>query len=103
MRKTGLTLILIALTACGPRVTGEVGKACINGGRSAANARLCSCVQQAANQTLNGSEQIRAATFFADPQRAQDTRQSDNSASEAFWRRYRAYANSAEQACRAAV
>ncbi|MEL6572175.1 MAG: arginine transporter [Pseudomonadota bacterium] len=100
MRKTGLTLILIALTACGPRVTGEVGKACINGGRSAANARLCTCVQQAANQTLNGSEQIRAAAFFAEPDLAQATRQSDNGGDERFWDRYKVFADTARRQCR---
>ncbi len=99
MRKTGLTLILIALTACGPRVTGEVGKACINGGRSAANAQLCSCVQQAANQTLNGSERIRAAAFFAEPDLAQSTRQSDNRSDERFWDRYKVFADTARRQC----
>lgn len=99
MRKTGLTLILIALTACGPRVTGEVGKACISGGRSAANAPLCNCVQQAANQTLNGTEQIRAAAFFADPDLAQATRQSDNRSDERFWDRYKVFADTARRQC----
>lgn len=100
MRLTGVTLILIALAACGPRVTGEVGKACISADRSAANPRLCSCVQQAANQTLNGSDQIRAATFFADPQLAQDTRQSDNRSAERFWDRYKVFADTARRLCR---
>ena len=100
MRRTALVLSLIALAACGPRVTGEVGKACVTSDRSAANPRLCNCVQQAANRTLNGADQVRAAAFFANPQLAQDTRQSDNSSSEAFWDRYTAFADYARRLCR---
>ncbi|MBW7921410.1 MAG: arginine transporter [Rubellimicrobium sp.] len=93
----------LALAACGGgRVTGDVSKACMSGGRQAANASLCSCVQQAANQTLTAAEQRRAATFFADPQRAQDTRQSGNSSDRAFWTRYRAFSSLAETMCRPA-
>ena len=100
MRITVLSLLLLSLTACGPRVTGEVGKACISGGRNAANGQLCNCVQQAANQTLNGSDQIRAATFFAEPDLAQSTRQSDNSGDERFWDRYKVFADTARRLCR---
>lgn len=100
MRYVGTLLAVVALTACGPRVTGEVGKACISADRSAASNQLCSCVQQAANQTLNGSDQIRAATFFGDPQLAQDTRQSDNRSLEAFWDRYKVFADTARRQCR---
>ncbi|MEL6641621.1 MAG: arginine transporter [Pseudomonadota bacterium] len=100
MRTTAISLIFLSLTACGPRVTGEVGKACISGGRNAANAQLCSCVQQAANQTLNGTEQIRAAAFFAEPDLAQATRQSDNRGDERFWDRYKVFADTARRQCR---
>lgn len=89
------------LAACGGgRVTGDVGNACLSGGRSAASPQLCSCVQQVANQSLSGRDQARAATFFSDPQSAQDTRQSDNPNNAAFWRRYRAFSDLATQVCR---
>ena len=100
MTKTSILLILLSLAACGPRVTGEVGKACLSGGRDAANRQLCSCVQQAANQTLNGSDQIRAAAFFAEPDLAQSTRQSDNGTDERFWTRYKVFADTAGRLCR---
>lgn len=100
MRPIFVLIAIAALSACGPRVTGEVGKACISADRAAANARLCNCVQQAANQTLNGRDQVRAATFFADPQLAQDTRQSDNRSAEAFWDRYKSFADTARRLCR---
>lgn len=100
MRTAFVTLSLIALTACSPRVNGDVAKACIAADRSAANPQLCSCVQQAANQTLNGSDQALAVQFFENPQLAQDTRQSDNRRSEAFWERYKAFADTARRLCR---
>ena len=94
-------LAVLTLTSCGgSRVSGDVGKACMSAGRSQANPELCSCVQRAANVTLRGSDQARAAEFFADPQKAQDMRQSDNSGHEAFWLRYKAFVSTAEAICR---
>ena len=98
MRFLIVTIALLSLTSCGARVTGEIGKACIAADRSAANSRLCSCVQQAANATLNGSDQIRAATFFANPELAQETRQSGGSAGR-FWDRYKRFTETARQSC----
>lgn len=91
---------LAALSACaGGGVSGEIGQACMAGGRSAANPALCSCIQSVANQMLSSSEQNRAAEFFNDPQAAQDTRQADGRATEAFWDRYRAFASQASRSC----
>jgi len=100
MRRAFATLSLFAITAaCSAGVNGELAKACIDADRSAASPRLCSCVQQVANQSLSNSDQALAVKFFADPQLAQDTRQSDNRSSEAFWQRYRAFANAARRQC----
>ncbi|MCK0119189.1 MAG: arginine transporter [Yoonia sp.] len=100
MRRAFVTLSLVALTAaCSSGVNGKVGKACIDADRSAASNRLCSCVQRVADQSLSGSDQSLAVKFFEEPQLAQDTRQSDNPRSEAFWQRYRAFANSARRQC----
>jgi len=99
MNKIGVVAALLVLAGCGGRVSGEIGQACMSGGRSAANAALCSCVQQAANQSLSGAEQRRAAAFFAEPQLAQDTRQSDRPQDEAFWPRYRAFSERATAMC----
>lgn len=100
MRSVFVMLSLVALTACTSRVTGEIGTACMGADRSAANPQLCSCVQQAANRTLGPNDQIRAAEFFSDPQLAQDTRQSDNRGSEAFWQRYKVFTDTASRLCR---
>ncbi len=100
-------LACVALVSCGggrsrgtPSASGEMSRACMQAGRDSASASLCGCVQAAANQTLNGSDQARAAEFFADPQKAQDTRTSDNSGTEAFWQRYRTFVSTAEALCR---
>ncbi|EYD72276.1 hypothetical protein [Limimaricola hongkongensis] len=92
-------IALSALAACGSgRPSGPISRACEASDRPGANVALCSCVQGAADATLSGSEQRRAAKFFDDPQRAQDTRQEDGSG--AFWSRYKAFANRAEAICR---
>ncbi|SDE85246.1 arginine transporter [Limimaricola pyoseonensis] len=92
-------MALAALAACGGgRPSGPISKACMSSGRSAANINLCSCVQGVADQSLSWGEQRRAAKFFDDPQRAQDTRQENGS--EAFWKRYRSFADRAEAICR---
>lgn len=92
--------MVLALAACGGEtVTGEVGKACIAADRRAATPALCSCVQQAANRTLNAADQRVAASFFASPQTAQDIRQSNNRSNEAFWDRYKAFTEFARAQC----
>jgi hypothetical protein len=93
---------LAVVAACGggaPNVTGDISEACVAADRRAASPELCSCVQQVANQSLSGRDQARAAVFFAEPQLAQDTRQSDNRGDENFWLRYRAFSDLAAQIC----
>lgn len=89
---------LILLTACGPR--GAIRSACMDAGRKAASPALCACVQGAANATLSRRDQKRAAVFFDDPERAQDTRQRDDAAAEAFWTRYKRFSTRAARDCR---
>ncbi len=100
MRLLLISCVALALAACGPRVTGEVGKACLAADRQAASRTLCACVQNAANATLNGSDQARVATFFENPELANDTRISNRRSDERFWDRYRAFTQRAEQSCR---
>ena len=99
MQRFGLCVALGAfwvLGGCGGGVSGEIGQACMAGGRDAANPRTCACIQGVANQTLSGSDQRRAARFFSDPDEAQEVRASGNS----FWDRYEAFAAQAEAICR---
>jgi hypothetical protein len=93
---------LMLLGACGGSgrgVQGAIGRACLAGDRDAATPALCSCIQGAADQTLTGAEQRRAAGFFSDPQEAQDTRQSDRRGDEAFWDRYQNFVDRARAVC----
>ena len=102
MRRFGLVAALGALVilgGCGGRVSGDIGRACMAGGRNAASPQLCSCVQGVANQSLSRGDQRRAAQFFENPDEAQQTRASDRAGDEAFWQRYRAFADRAEAIC----
>lgn len=103
MRSFIVLSCFVVLTACGGgRVsgpTGPISQACLAADRDAATRSLCSCVQQAANQTLSASEQSRAAEFFADPDRAQAARTADGRAAERFWERYRNFTDTARAIC----
>lgn len=104
MRHILLIGALASTAACGGggRVSGDIAQACVDSGRRDASPALCTCVQQVADQTLSNREQSRAVAFFADPQLAQDARQSDNARDRAFWTRYRAFTDLATQICQPA-
>ncbi len=78
---------------------GPIEKACNRSDRSGATSSMCSCIQQAADQTLSNSDQRRAAKFFEDPEKAQDVRLSTSSADDAFWDRYRNFTDTASAYC----
>lgn len=106
MRITLIFATLLVVAGCGGgssrSASGAISDACLQADRRAASRALCSCVQHAANQTLSQGEQSRAAGFFADPETAQAVRTSDSSSDRAFWRRYTAFRETAEQMCRPA-
>lgn len=94
------TIALLASIALPtPVLAGPIEHACMKAGRKAANRSLCSCIQGAANATLSRSEQKRAAKFFKDPHKAQETRQSDRSSDERFWNAYKQFGETAQRAC----
>lgn len=78
---------------------GAIERACNGSNRNAANRSVCACIQSVADQSLNSTDQRRAAKFFNDPDRAQETRVSDTSRDEAFWQRYVAFGQQAEAYC----
>lgn len=82
-----------------PSASGPISRACLSSDRKARSPQLCGCIQAVADLTLSSSEQSRAATFYNDPQKAQDIRQSDNSAHERFWQRYKEYGKTAQDIC----
>ena len=92
---TPVTVVMTASTA----MAGPIDRACMTSDRRARSPRLCACIQQVADQTLSRADQRMAAKFFRDPQRAQDIRQSDNRSHETFWRKYRAFGETAAAMC----
>ena len=88
--------VMLTLAACG---AGRLQNACIDSGRAGANPALCGCVQAVADRELDPGERRLAASFYDNPQRAQDIRQSDRPADRRFWDRYTAFAEEVERSC----
>ncbi len=110
MRQVILLGLVLVLVGCGGRpapervsvtrlASGPINAACLGSDRRARSRELCGCIQAVANTRLSRSDQRLAASFYQDPQKAQDIRQSDRASDESFWQRYRAYAESAERIC----
>lgn len=89
-----LAVFLPATTA----LAGPIERACMASDRGG-NRALCGCIQQAANATLTGSDQRRAAKFFRDPEAAHATWISQTRADDAFWERYKSFGQTAEAYC----
>lgn len=106
-------LVLVALAGCadqkrvdrfagGARVSfasGPISQACQKSDRSNANRQVCGCIQSIANRSLTNSDQKLAASFYNDPQKAQDVKMSKSTSHDAFWDRYKLYATQSERAC----
>lgn len=82
-----------------PVAYGPISRACLQSGREGRTTKLCGCIQAAADKTLTSSQQRRAVSFYSDPHRAQEIRQSDRSVDEEFWDAYVRYGRLAEQLC----
>jgi hypothetical protein len=80
---------------------GPIEQACNRSNRDAANPPVCNCIQQAADATLRGSDQRRAAQLINDPDKAHKTWLSENNRDDAFWERYQQFGALAEQYCSA--
>lgn len=78
---------------------GPIESACNASARAKGDRALCNCIQQAADRTLKGHEQRRAARFFRDPDEAQKVRMSKSDSDNEFWARYRAFGDMAEAFC----
>jgi hypothetical protein len=99
MHRMLVLLVALTLAGCGGGASGPIGGACIRSDRAAANPALCSCIQRVAGQSLSGADQRRAAEFFGNPDKAERVRRSDADRDDAFWDRYRAFANRAAAVC----
>jgi hypothetical protein len=78
---------------------GPIERACLRSDRQAANRAICACIQQVADMTLRSTDQRRAASFFADPDRAHETWMSKRANDDAFWERYKNFGATAEAYC----
>lgn len=77
---------------------GPIQKACMASDRGG-DRNLCRCIQEAADMTLSGSDQRRAAKFFKDPEAAHVTWVSQKASDDAFWDRYKSFGQTAEAYC----
>jgi hypothetical protein len=78
---------------------GPIERACLRSDRQAASRAICACIQQVADMTLRSTDQRRAASFFADPDRAHETWMSKRASDDAFWERYKNFGATAEAYC----
>ena len=94
-----LTLSLCLLGSSAP--AGDlIRKACLKAARVGATPTMCLCIQQVADVKLKKrKDQKLAASFFKDPHKAQEIRQSDNRTHESFWDRYKLWGLAAEKNC----
>jgi hypothetical protein len=79
-------------------LAGPIERACMASDRGG-NRALCGCIQEAADLTLSGGDQRRAAKFFKDPEAAHATWVSQSSSDDAFWERYKSFGQTAEAYC----
>ena len=99
MRSIFLLTALLTLSSCGPRVTGEIARACVDSDRRQATSQRCACVQSVAARELSRSDQRQLVNFFEDPERANDMKINDSRSADAFWERYRAFTDKARAQC----
>ena len=78
---------------------GPIEKACLHSDRKAANRSVCGCIQDAADETMRGSDQRRAAKLFTDPQKAREVKLSKSKSDDEFWDRYKAFGAAAQAMC----
>ncbi len=94
--------VLATLFAAILPVTGFAGpieSACNRSDRQAVSRSLCDCIDRVADMTLRGSDQKRVASFFKDPDKAQDVKMSKRDSDDAFWERYQVFTTQAEVYC----
>lgn len=96
-------MAVLALALAAPATQSQasvVEKACLKSSRRGVSKALCGCIQEAADLTLTRKDQKIAASFFQDPHRAQEIRQSDDDYHESFWKKYKSFGATAETYCR---
>lgn len=90
-----LTPVVASMAEAGP-----LQRACMSSDRKAKSRGMCRCLDKVAKGRLSSGEQRLAATFFKDPHKAQEIRQSDNRMHEKFWKKYKVYSGAVSRRCR---
>jgi hypothetical protein len=99
MKPTTLAAVAAVLSLLSTAtLAGPIERACMASDRGGSRS-LCGCIQQAADATLSGGDQRRAAKFFKDPERAHQTWISQSASDDAFWDRYKRFGQTAEASC----
>ena len=100
MKPVALAVVVAALIPMMSTVAaaGPIERACMASDRGG-NRALCGCIQQAADMTLSGGDQRRAAKFFKNPEAAHATWISQSKPDDAFWDRYKSFGQTAEAYC----
>lgn len=117
MIRLGVVLVaLLGLAACGggtryastkanygaPAVlfaSGPLQQACWADRRKSASRARCGCIQAVADRELSAADQRRGASYFKNPHRLQEVRQSDTASNERFWAAWKAYGARAAELC----
>lgn len=99
MLRTVAVLAVLTGALANPLFAEQIERACLKSERAGGQRALCGCIQDAANLTLTTRDQKLAASFFRNPDRAQEIRQSNRPAHEAFWERYKNFGKTAEHFC----
>jgi hypothetical protein len=94
-----LVLPVVLSVSTTAALAGPIESACMRSDRNGASRALCGCIQQVADEVLNGSDQRRAAKFFKDPDAAHAVWVSQRAADDAFWDRYKVFGARAEAYC----
>ncbi|MEM1360719.1 MAG: hypothetical protein AAGF94_03260 [Pseudomonadota bacterium] len=95
-----LMLSIASVFLTGPAEAKRIQQACMQSDRNAASSSRCNCIQRVADQVLTAPDQRLAASFFRDPDRAQEVKMSDNHRHEQFWDRYKIFGQNASKICR---
>lgn len=91
------SLLVSAVPA--PAGAGTISNACMKSDRKAKSRKMCRCMQSVADQKLSRNDQKLAASFFKDPHKAQEIRQSDRRSDEKFWKRYKEFGATFAASC----
>jgi hypothetical protein len=97
--KTILGAALLVFATASLASAGPIERACVRSDRQGATRALCDCIDGVGRKLLNNGDQRKAASFYKNPELAQEIRQSTKVHNEEFWKRYQAYVAAAEQMC----